>query len=71
MMEKVVVIDDDDGLLHFLSRFFQRKHFAVTACRNAREAVEAISRETFDLIMLDYKMPEINGLDALVQIKEI
>lgn len=70
-MEKIVVIDDDEGLLHFLSRFFFRKGFAVTACENAKAALDVISQETFDLVMLDYKMPEINGLDALVEIKKI
>ena len=70
-MEKIVVIDDDEGLLHFLSRFFIRKGFAVTACKNAKTALEVISGETFDLVMLDYKMPDINGLDALVEIKKI
>ena len=70
-MEKIVVIDDDEGLLHFLSRFFIRKGFAVTACQNARVALDVLSKETFDLVMLDYKMPDINGLDALVEMKKI
>ncbi len=70
-MEKILLIDDDEGLLHFLSRFFLRKGFDVTALANARTAIDAISRENFDLVMLDYKMPELNGLDALDEIKKI
>lgn len=70
-MEKILLIDDDQGLLHFLSRFFLRKGFDVTALANARTAIDAISRENFDLVMLDYKMPELNGLDALDEIKKI
>ncbi|MFO7557401.1 MAG: sigma-54 dependent transcriptional regulator [Desulfobacterales bacterium] len=70
-MEKILLIDDDEGLLHFLSRFFLRKGFDVTACANARLAIDAISRQNFDLVMLDYKMPELNGLDALEEIKKI
>ncbi|MFP4446088.1 MAG: sigma-54-dependent transcriptional regulator [Desulfosudaceae bacterium] len=70
-MEKILLIDDDEGLLHFLSRFFRRKGFAVTALANARQAMEAIAGENFDLVMLDYKMPELNGLDALGEIKKM
>lgn len=70
-MEKILLIDDDEGLLHFLKRFFLRKGFNVTALASARNALAAITRESFDLIMLDYKMPELNGLDALDEIKKI
>ena len=70
-MEKILLIDDDEGLLHFLKRFFLRKGFDVTACANARIAIDAISRQDFNLVMLDYKMPEMNGLDAIKEIKKI
>ncbi len=71
VMEKILVIDDDEGLLHFLSRFFMRKGFDVTTCANAHVALDTISRQNFNLVMLDYKMPELNGLDALKEIKKI
>jgi DNA-binding NtrC family response regulator len=70
-MENILLIDDDEGLLHFLSRFFQRKGFAVTSCKGAAAALEIIDGQRFDLIMLDYKMPGLNGLDALDEIKKI
>lgn len=70
-MEKILLIDDDEDLIHFLSRFFQRKGYEVTACLNGRAAIEKISRESFDLILLDYKMPEFNGLDTLAEIKAV
>lgn len=70
-MEKIVVIDDDPGLSHFLRRFFVRKGFAVTSCANATAALAVLAEETFDLVMLDYKMPDLNGLEALVAIKKI
>jgi len=71
MMEKILLVDDDEGLLHFLSRFFQRKGYEVTACLNGRAAIEKINKESFDLILLDYKMPEFNGLDTLAEIKAV
>jgi len=70
-MEKILLIDDDEGLIHFLSRFFERKGYAVTACADGPSAIEKIGAESFDLILLDYKMPELNGLDTLSAIKGV
>jgi DNA-binding NtrC family response regulator len=68
-MDKILLIDDDEGLIHFLSRFFQRKGYEVTSCLNGKSAIEAISERKFDLILLDYKMPELNGIETLKRIK--
>jgi nitrogen regulation protein NR(I) len=68
-MEKILLIDDDEGLTHFLSRFFKRKGYEVTACASGPAALDAMAGQSFDLIMLDYKMPGMNGLEALKKIK--
>ncbi|MFO7838430.1 MAG: sigma-54 dependent transcriptional regulator [Desulfosalsimonadaceae bacterium] len=70
-MEKILLIDDDEGLVHFLSRFFRRKGYAVTTCADGPCAIEKIRGENFDLILLDYKMPELNGLDTLTAIRDV
>ena len=70
-MEKILIIDDDEGLVHFLSRFFQRKGYGVAACGSGREAIETLGTGSFDLILLDYKMPGFNGLDTLSEIKKL
>ena len=69
--EKILIIDDDEGLIHFLSRYFRRKGYDVKACVNGRDAIKEITGDQFDLILLDYKMPELNGLDTLSKIKSI
>jgi DNA-binding NtrC family response regulator len=69
-MEKILLIDDDEGLVHFLGRFFQRKGYEVSACLSGGAALEKIEKESFDLILLDYKMPDLNGIDILIKIKK-
>lgn len=69
-MEKILLIDDDEGLNHFLNRFFKRKGYDVAICLSGEEAIEKIGLENYDLILLDYKMPGLNGLETLRQIKE-
>jgi DNA-binding NtrC family response regulator len=70
-MEKILIIDDDEGLVHFLSRYFKRKGYEVTCCLKGADALEEIRKTDFDLILLDYKMPGMNGLDALSHIRAI
>lgn len=67
--ERILLIDDDEGLNHFLTRFFNRKGYEVTACLSGQEAINKIRDKNFDLILLDYKMPGLNGLDTLQEIK--
>jgi DNA-binding NtrC family response regulator len=69
-MEKILLIDDDEGLIHFLGRFFQRKGYEVSACLSGIAAFDKIENESFDLILLDYKMPDLNGIDILIKIKK-
>jgi two-component system, NtrC family, response regulator AtoC len=69
-MEKILLIDDDESLNHFLSRFFKRKGYAVSTASSGTAALDLIFAERFDLIFLDYKMPGLNGLETLQRIKE-
>ncbi len=65
-----MLIDDDESLIHFLGRFFQRKGYEVSACLSGTSAIEKIESESFDLILLDYKMPDLNGIDILIKIRK-
>lgn len=69
--EKILIIDDDEGLVHFLSRYFRRKGYEVTCCLKGSDALEKIRSTAFDLILLDYKMPGLNGLETLSSIKAV
>ncbi|MGA1791322.1 MAG: sigma-54-dependent transcriptional regulator [bacterium] len=68
-MEKILIVDNDEGLIHFLNRFFSNQGYNVTTCTDGRSALDVLSKESFDLILLDYKMPELSGLDTLKEIK--
>ncbi len=69
-MEKVLIVDDDEGLIHFLSRFFSKQGYDIKACTDGQSALDILAKEQFDLILLDYKMPGLNGLDTLKEIRK-
>ena len=70
-MEKILIVDDDEGLVHFLSRFFVGQGLEVRSCHSGTAAQEIVEKEGFDLILLDYKMPGQNGLDTLREIRRL
>jgi CheY-like chemotaxis protein len=69
--KRILVADDDpDSSLVFKDRL-ELFGFQVTEVSNGREAVEEIMRGGYALVVMDVKMPEMNGLDALRLIRRI
>jgi len=68
-MDKILIVDNDEGLVHFLSRILSKQGHAVSQAMDGSAALARISEETFDLLLLDYKMPGLNGLETLREIR--
>jgi DNA-binding NtrC family response regulator len=68
-MSKILIVDNDDGLVHFLTRLFVKQGHEVASCADGAASLELLRSEAFDLILLDYKMPGLNGLETLAEIK--
>ncbi len=62
---RLLVVDDEEANRDLLSRRLKKAGFAVEMAASAHEALEVIEREKIDLILLDYMMPEMNGIDLL------
>lgn len=69
-MDKILIVDNDDGLIHFLTRFFTRQGCEVASCTDGTSALQWLLDQTCDAVLLDYKMPGLNGLETLKQIKQ-
>ena len=66
---QVFVIDDDEGSRDFLSRLLRRRGCGVRTASSGAEAINKLSRQRADLILLDMAMPGMNGLDVLNLLK--
>ncbi len=68
-MSKILIVDNDEGLVHFLTRLFVKQGYEVASRTDGLSGLKLLQREAFDLILLDYKMPGLNGLQTLAEIK--
>ena len=64
-MEKILVVDDEQGLREVLSIMLKRTGYAVTSVADGEEAVELLSKEIFDLVITDLRMPNVDGMEVL------
>lgn len=63
--KKVLVIDDDEALLGALKAKFTGKGYAVTCCADGEAGLAALQTDTFDVIVTDLHMPNIDGFGLL------
>ncbi|MFO0730088.1 MAG: sigma-54 dependent transcriptional regulator [Nitrospiraceae bacterium] len=61
--ERVLMVDDDEGLLHLLKMRLSAMGFAVTPCTTGQDALAAARQETFDIAVTDLRLRGEDGLD--------
>src|SRR5437867_4306870 len=66
---QLLVVDDDLPVLKVIERLAAKAGYDVVACANGSDALRALARKPADLAMVDLRMPGVNGLDLLRQIR--
>lgn len=68
---KILIIDNEPALLDVLSDNLQEKGFEVHVADDGDMGLELVERERPDLVLLDYRMPRLDGIAVLREIREI
>lgn len=68
---KILLIDDDQYIRNSLVFYFKKKTAAFTAVESAEEALELLRQERFDVVICDYKLPNMDGLEFLFRLYEL
>ena len=71
MPEKILIVDDEKHFLESTKRLLRRKGYHAEAARSGTEALEKIGKESFALMLVDIRMPEMNGLEMLRRAKKM
>ena len=70
MTKKILVADDEMSIRLLYSEELKEEGYEVYLAANGKEALDIVDQVPLDLVILDIKMPEMNGIEALRQIKE-
>lgn len=68
-MHKVIVIDDEPFILMMIEDKLKKANITVITLRESRDAVQVIKREKPDLIILDWMLPEVSGIEICKTLK--
>ena len=69
--ERILVVDDDEGLLHLLRMRLSALGFSVTPCTGGRDALMAARQETFDIAITDLRLRAEDGLALTEELMQI
>lgn len=67
---RILVIDDEDIVRMSCSRALSPEGYDLKLARNGEEGLRMLSEESFDIVMTDLKMPDMDGIEVLRRVKE-
>ncbi len=70
-VKKVLVVDDEKVVRDFLARLLTFEEVAVITVEGGVQAIEIAKKEKFDIIFLDIRMPQMDGLETFKELKKI
>src|SRR4030043_1352031 len=68
---KILIAEDEKNQRDLLEGFLEKEGFSVEAVANGREVLHKLEGDFFDIVLVDYKMPELDGLQTLREIRKL
>ena len=67
-MARILVVDDEDSIRLLYEQELLDEGYDVRVAQNGKECLQALEEEAFDVVILDIKMPQMDGIEALGKI---
>lgn len=68
-MAKLLIVDDESDIREFARNFFKKRNIDVSVASDGEQALNLISKENFDLILLDVSMKVMSGVEVLRRLR--
>ncbi len=69
-MSKILIVDDDPAFCSLLKTFLQKNNYLTKEVYSGKECIRAIYDENFDIILIDFRLPDLDGIELLKRIKQ-
>jgi CheY-like chemotaxis protein len=70
VLYKILIVDDEVAVRDLFSELFKKEDCQSVACATGEETLEILRKETFDVVLLDIKLPGMSGLEVLKNIRD-
>ena len=71
LKDKILVADDEQSMREFLDIMLKKEGYKVSLASNGEEVIKLIEKDIFDLVLMDIRMPRLDGISTLKKIKAI
>lgn len=68
--KKILIVDDEFSIRVMMFKILKSDNYQIDIAENGRQAIDCIDKTSYDLIITDYSMPGINGLELMRTIRE-
>ena len=69
-MKNILIVDDDYDIRVFINALLKDEGYKITEASNGKECLKILGKKNFDLILLDFFMPEMSGREVAEKIRE-
>jgi two-component system, response regulator, stage 0 sporulation protein F len=70
VLYKILIVDDEVAVRDLFGELFKKEDCQSVSCSSGEESLEILKKETFDVVLLDIKLPGMSGLEVLKNIRD-